>query len=57
MPNLSLHGQRELSTRLYLQQKDQNYIAISHYCQARSQVREKGAVIPPNLDCNYSNVD
>jgi len=33
---MSFHGQRELSTGLQLQQKDQNYTAISRYCQAPS---------------------
>jgi len=56
MPNLSFRGQRELSTGLQLQQEDQNHIAISHCCLTRSQVGAKGAVIPPNLDCKYSNV-
>jgi len=32
MPNLSFHGQRELSTGLKLQQKVQKHIAISNCC-------------------------
>jgi len=50
-----LRGQRELSTGLQLQQKDQNHTAIRHCCLTRSQVGPKGAVIPPILDCKYSN--
>jgi len=38
MPNLSLHGQRELSYGLQLQQKVQNQTAISNCCLTRSQV-------------------
>jgi len=41
MPILSFRGRRELSTGLQLQQTDQNHMAISHYCQARSQVGQK----------------
>jgi len=47
MPNLSFRGQGELSMGLQLQQKDENHTAISHSCQARSQVGAKGAVISP----------
>jgi len=57
MPNLSFRGQRELSTGLQLQQKDKNHTAISHCCQARSQVGAKSAAIPPILDCKYSNAE
>jgi len=32
IPNLSFHGQRELSTGLQLQQKVQNHTAINHCC-------------------------
>jgi len=46
MLNVSFRGQRELSTGLQLQQKDQTHAAISHCCLTRSQVRTKGAVIP-----------
>jgi len=49
MPNLSFRGQCELSTDLQLPQKDQNHIAISNCCQARSQVGPKGADIPEFL--------
>jgi len=56
MPNLSFRGQRELSTVLQLQQKDQNHTAISHCCLTRSQVGAKDAAILPILDCKYSNV-
>jgi len=45
MLNLSFRGQRELSTGLQLQQKDQNHIATSHCCLTRSQVGAKSAVI------------
>jgi len=55
MPNLSFLGQRELSTGLQLQQKDQTHTAISHCCLTRSQVRTKGAVILPILDSKYSD--
>jgi len=57
LPKLPFRGQRELSTGLQLQQKDQNHTAISHCCQARSQVGAKGAVISPILDCKYLNVE
>jgi len=57
MPYLSYRGQRELSTGLQLQQKDQNHRAISHCCLTPSQVEAKGTVIPPILDCKYSNVE
>jgi len=57
MPNLSFNGQHELSTGLQLQQKVQNHIEISHCCLTRRQVGVKGAVIPPILDCTYSNVE
>jgi len=57
MPNLSLHGQRELSTGLQLQQKDQNHTAISNCCLTRSQVGAYGAVIIPTLDYKYSSVE
>jgi len=56
VPKLFFRGQRELSTGLQLQQKAQNHTAISHCCLTRSQVGSKGAVIPPILDCKYSNV-
>ena len=46
MPNLSFHGQRELSTGLQLQQKVQNHTAISNCCLTRNQVGANGAVIP-----------
>jgi len=49
MPNLSFHGQRELSTGLQLQQKVQNHKAISNCCLTRRQVGAKGPVIPPIL--------
>jgi len=45
MPNLSFHGQREVSTGLQLQQKVQNHKAISNCCLTRRQVGAKGAVI------------
>jgi len=57
MPNLSFHGQRELSTGLQLQQKDQNHTATSNCCLTRRQVGTKGAVIPPILDCTYSSIE
>jgi len=57
MPNLSFRGQRELSTGLQLQQKDQNHTAISHCCLMRTRWGAKGAVIPTILDCKYSNVE
>jgi len=53
MPNLSFHGQRELSTGLQLQQKVQNRTAISNFFLTRRQVGAKGPVIPPILDCNF----
>jgi len=55
MSYLSFRHRRELSTGLQLQQNDQNHTAISHYCQTRSQVGAKGAVIQPSFDCKYSN--
>jgi len=57
MPNLSFYGQRELSTGLQLQHKDQNHTAISHCCLMRSQVGAKGSVISSILDCKYPNVE
>jgi len=57
MPNLSFHGQREFSTGLQLQQKDQNHTVISNCCLTRRQVGAKGAVNPPILDCKYSSVE
>jgi len=57
MPNLSFRGQRELSTGLQLQQKVQNYTAISNCCLTRRQVGAKGGVILPILDCKYSIVE
>jgi len=57
MPNLSFHGQRELSTGLQLQQKVQNHKAISNCCLTRRQVGAKGAVIPQISDCKYSSVE
>jgi len=57
MPNLSFHGQRELSTDLQLQQKVQNHKAISNCCLTRRQLGEKRAVIPPILNCRYSSVE
>jgi len=57
MASLSFRGQRELFTGLQLQQKDQNHIAISCCYLTRSQLAAKGAVIPPILDCKYSNVE
>jgi len=57
MPNLSIRGQRELSTGLQLQQKVQKHTAISNCCLTRRQVGAKGAVIPPVLDCKYSVVE
>jgi len=57
MPYLSFHGQRELSTGLQLEQKDENHTAISHCCLTRSQVGTKGVIITPILDCKYSNVE
>ena len=53
MPNLSFRGQRELSTGLQLQQKDQNHTATSHCCLTRSQVGAKSSAIPPILDSKY----
>jgi len=53
MPNLSFHGQRELSTGLLLQQKVQNHTAISNCWLTRSQVGTKGPGIPSILDCKY----
>jgi len=50
MPKLSFRGQRELSTDLQLQQKDQNHTAISHCCLTRSQVGAKRPTIPLILD-------
>ena len=44
--NVSYRRRCELSTALQSQQKDQHHIAISHYCQARSQVWTKGSVPP-----------
>jgi len=55
--NVSFRGQRELFTDLQLQQKDQNYTAVSHCCLTRSQVGAKGAVILTILDCKYSKVE
>jgi len=46
MPNLSFHGQRELSTGLQLKQKVQNHTATSNCWLTRRQVGAKGAVIP-----------
>jgi len=46
MPNLSFHGQRELSTGLQLQQKVQKQSATSNYCLTRRQVGAKSTVIP-----------
>jgi len=57
MPNLSLHGQRQLPKGLQLQQKIQNHTAITNCCLTRRQVGVKGAVIPPLLDCAYSSVE
>jgi len=57
MPNLSFHGQHELSTGLRLQHKVQNHTAISNIYLMCSQVGAKGAVIPPILYCKYSNVE
>jgi len=57
MPNLSFRGQRELSTSLQLQQKDQNHTAASHCYLTRSHLEAKGVVIPPILDCKHSNVE
>jgi len=59
MPYLFFRGQRELSTGLQLQQKDQNDTATNHCCLTltRSQVGAKGAAIAPILDCKYSNVE
>jgi len=42
MPNLSFHGQRELSTGLQLQQKVQNHTAITNCWLTRRQVGAKG---------------
>jgi len=47
MPNLSFHGQRELSMDLQLQQKVQNHKAISNCCLTRRQLGAKRAIIPP----------
>jgi len=55
MPNLSFHGQRELSTGLKLQQKVQNYTATSNCWLTHRQVGANGAVIPPIFDCKYSS--
>jgi len=53
----SFCGQLELSAQgLHLQQQDQSHPAISHCCQACSQVGVKGAIIPPILDCKYANI-
>jgi len=41
MPNLSFPGQREFSTGLQLQQKDQNRTVISNCCLTRRQVGQK----------------
>jgi len=57
MPNLSFRDQREFFTGLQLHQKDQNHTAISHCCLTRSHVAAKDVVIPPILDCKYSNVE
>jgi len=57
MPNLSFHGQRELSAGLQLQQKIQNHTAITNCCLTHRQVGVKCAVIPPILDCTYSGVE
>jgi len=57
MPNLSFHGQRELSTSLQLQQKVQNHTATSNRWLTRCQVGAKSAIIPPILDCKYSSVE
>jgi len=57
MPNLSFHGQRELSTALQLQQKVQSHTATSNCWLMRRQVGAKGAAIPPILDCKYSSVE
>jgi len=56
-PNLSFHGQRELSTGLQLQQMVQNHTASSNCCLTRNQEGANGAVIPPILDCKYSSVE
>jgi len=57
MPNLSFHGQRELSKGLKLQQKVQNHTATSNCWLTHRQVGANGAVIPPILDCKYSSVE
>jgi len=41
-----IRGQRELSTGLQLQPKDQNHTAISHRGLTLSHLGVKGAVIP-----------
>ena len=51
MLNLSIHGRRELSAGLQLQQRDHNHVAISHCCQACSRMATQGAVVPQLLNC------
>jgi len=55
MPNVSFHGQRELSAGLQLQQKIQNHTAARYCCLTRRQA--KVAVIPPIFDCKFSSVE
>jgi len=57
MPNVSFHGQRELSAGLQLQQKIQNHTAARNCCLTRRQVGAKVAVIPPIFDCKFSSVE
>ena len=55
--NVSYRRRCELSTALQSQQKDQHHIAISHYCQARSQVGAKRLRSSQILDLKYWTVE